>query len=902
MDGTAGRRTAVARPAEGLVGRDAELARLEGALAAACAGRAVVVAVVGAYGSGKTALLGAVRAVAEEPIAGARVLATQGRAADAGLDFASLSTLLGPVEAEFGSEFELDELAGDLAPDLRAALALGGRPADLAAVRVATLRVLGALAAERPLVLLVDDAHLLDRASADVLTFAAGRLSALTVLATEQYAPTSFGDLGPDTIVLGELGPTAIAEIVGRSVVLASEPLHRCVELAEGNPLAGLELAASLDAGQRSGEAPLPLIPRLGGVIASTFAQRLDRLGEPARNALAVVAADDTGELAVVVDALASAEADADDEADVLAEVEAAGVIATGGGRVRFTHPLIRPVAYHQVDAASRRAAHRALAAVLAAPHQAGSRAWQLVAAAERPDAALAASLAAESGDIARRGRILECASALSPDLDQRRVHLLAATVAWLEAGHGRAAARVADTLASLPVTSESVAVIAAAFRGARPAAQVLAFVGAAATAAVDPGEQAATAAVLADEMLAAGAVDDAVALAHTLVDAPGPARRLAAAVLSAAGQADERTGAEDRTDLQDECAGAVTDRARALATAAAVDAGMCLPASMAGRPLVAVGGTGLGLAMGRARAALHAGEVADAHDQLLRLDAVVADDPAEGRARLDLALAETELLVGRAGDARRRAGTVASWAGELGLGWLRSRAEAVLGQMALAAGDDDGAVVHLRAACRVVPHLAAADLVAAAAMANRPTEAERARRLVRRLIGARGPILDIRARRAAGTLGSRAELDTALGRAEAAGLPVEAAAVVMARAEMDWRSGDLDAASAAAGEAQSRWHACGVSGWAPRLDRLTGRDEPAAPQPSVAGLSPAEYRVALAVADGCTNQQAAAALHLSVKTIDFHLQNIYRKLGLRSRTELALVVHHGPVAEQVAS
>jgi len=59
--------------------------------------------------------------------------------------------------------------------------------------------------------------------------------------------------------------------------------------------------------------------------------------------------------------------------------------------------------------------------------------------------------------------------------------------------------------------------------------------------------------------------------------------------------------------------------------------------------------------------------------------------------------------------------------------------------------------------------------------------------------------------------------------------------------------------------------------------------------------LTAAEYRVALAVADGGTNREVAATLFLSVKTVDFHLQNIYRKLGLRSRTELAIRLSRDP-------
>jgi DNA-binding NarL/FixJ family response regulator len=45
---------------------------------------------------------------------------------------------------------------------------------------------------------------------------------------------------------------------------------------------------------------------------------------------------------------------------------------------------------------------------------------------------------------------------------------------------------------------------------------------------------------------------------------------------------------------------------------------------------------------------------------------------------------------------------------------------------------------------------------------------------------------------------------------------------------------------------------------------------------------------VAETVASGLTNRQAAEALFLSAKTVDFHLQTIYRKLAIRSRAELA--------------
>jgi DNA-binding NarL/FixJ family response regulator len=51
---------------------------------------------------------------------------------------------------------------------------------------------------------------------------------------------------------------------------------------------------------------------------------------------------------------------------------------------------------------------------------------------------------------------------------------------------------------------------------------------------------------------------------------------------------------------------------------------------------------------------------------------------------------------------------------------------------------------------------------------------------------------------------------------------------------------------------------------------------------------------VALAVGEGISNREAAERLYVSAKTIDYHLQNIYRKLGLRSRTQLAALVAAG--------
>lgn len=58
--------------------------------------------------------------------------------------------------------------------------------------------------------------------------------------------------------------------------------------------------------------------------------------------------------------------------------------------------------------------------------------------------------------------------------------------------------------------------------------------------------------------------------------------------------------------------------------------------------------------------------------------------------------------------------------------------------------------------------------------------------------------------------------------------------------------------------------------------------------------LTPRELQVAMAVAGGATNREAARALFLSEKTVERHLSAVYAKLGLRSRTELARLLARG--------
>jgi DNA-binding CsgD family transcriptional regulator len=98
-------------------------------------------------------------------------------------------------------------------------------------------------------------------------------------------------------------------------------------------------------------------------------------------------------------------------------------------------------------------------------------------------------------------------------------------------------------------------------------------------------------------------------------------------------------------------------------------------------------------------------------------------------------------------------------------------------------------------------------------------------------------------------------------------------------------RDGALDVAAA-----RTIFDRLGARAWSEQASALRG--EIAADSPSLASqLTPAELRVAMAVGRGASNREAAERLFISVKTVDHHLQSVYRKLGLRRRAQLAAVV-----------
>jgi predicted ATPase len=152
-----------------LVGRVEECTSVDRLLEEARAGRGGALAICGEPGIGKTSLLDYAAGRAD----GMRVVHARGVQSETTVPFAALVDLLTPLGEAIGA------LPERQAEALASALAIGPpRPADRLAVLVGSFNLLCAAAAARPLLVLVDDAHWLDAASAEAIGFAARRIGA----------------------------------------------------------------------------------------------------------------------------------------------------------------------------------------------------------------------------------------------------------------------------------------------------------------------------------------------------------------------------------------------------------------------------------------------------------------------------------------------------------------------------------------------------------------------------------------------------------------------------------------------------------------------------------------------------------------------------------------------------
>ena len=264
-----------------LVGRARERALLRGLVAAARVGESGFLVLRGEPGIGKSALLDDTAGAAS----GMRLLRATGSAAEAGLPFAGLLQLLRPVLGY------LDDLPAPQSHALGVAFALHPGPGgDRFTIGAGVLSLLSRVAQDGPVLVLIDDAHLLDRPSSEALLFAARRFTADPVAilsAAREDPPSAWHD--PDLPVLPVAGLGAEeARTLLRSALpsLDAEVAQRLHAATAGNPLALLELSPA-DLDELFPETPVPVPASL----ARTFARRADRLSAPARTLLLLTSA-----------------------------------------------------------------------------------------------------------------------------------------------------------------------------------------------------------------------------------------------------------------------------------------------------------------------------------------------------------------------------------------------------------------------------------------------------------------------------------------------------------------------------------------------------------------------------------------------------------------------------------
>ncbi|MFC5186079.1 AAA family ATPase [Actinomadura harenae] len=895
------------------ISRRPERQRLEGLLHAARDGRGGSVVVHGEPGIGKTALLEHVSAA----VPGFGHLRTVGREFAGEVPYSALEELCGPV---------LDErraLPGPQRVALEVALGLrDGDPPDRFRVGLAVLGLLSEAAGDRPIACLVDDAQWIDHASLQALAFAARRLARepvafLFALRDPRDAPPLDG---LPRMPLTGLGPDAARNLLDSRLhtSLDERVRERIITETKGNPLALLSLHHGVDRAGLAGGFALPEVQPLQERIAASYRTRLAALPEETRRLLLVAAAEPLGDPLLLWKAaghLGLGEgAMAPAEADGLLEI---------GVRVRFAHPLVRSAVYCSAAPGDRRAAHRALADATESATDRDRRAWHGAQAAEKPDEDIATELercadrARGRGGVAAAAAFLARAGELSPDPARRAPRALAAAELKFRAGAAPDALRLLEVARAGPLgraglaTAELLAAQLAAHAGQGRQAPLLLRTAAVRLAAHDRPLaretclDAVAAAMWAGRIAGPGALTAAVrAVASAVPDAAETrpldllldglilqltrGHRAAVPLMRRAVDAFLGQAGESRwlwlacsvaTDLWDEAAWRVLSERQAT-LARESGALTSLPTALHYRAL----------------AHIHAGEFAGAADLV---DEAYAVEEAGGTAGVSCADLALRAWRGDQGGTSEAIATSARVAHERGEGRTLSAIDYAAAVLHNGSGDHASALKIALSACEddepgfhtFLPP----ELVEAAALAGRPSLAV--------------PVVERLAERAeaSGTawatgiaLRSRALLSTGPETGELYAAAIEhlsrsEAVLHLARTHLlygEWlrREGRRRDAITHLRTAHQRLTSAGAAGFARRAARelaAVGERPPKAAASPWGGLTAQEARVAALVAAGATNREAAERLFLSPRTVDAHMRNILRKLGLASRKAL---------------
>jgi DNA-binding CsgD family transcriptional regulator/tetratricopeptide (TPR) repeat protein len=386
-----------------MVGREHERHLLGGLVESLNVGGGGAVVIHGEPGMGKTSLLGFVADCAK--CRDARVLTARGIESEAVLPFAAITDLLWPLQEHFATLPAIQREA------LEVGLALSaGPPRGPLAACAGALGVLAAAADQSPSVILVDDFQWLDAESAQILLFVARRLSdepLAMVLAVRAEPDAAMPDTGLPMLSLTGLSTEECAQLATvMKVTVSPQKLASLVGSAGGNPLAVVERlrmagAGGWDEGSSAGSESTGLHHSL----ERTWGRLFDRLPEDARTALFVVVADQDAGGRHTLQALKSLGL----SLASLGPAERLGLVASSANAIRLRHPLLRPVVLARTPLAARVAGYRALAEIA----NDYSRSWYLAAAAIGPDEAVARALVAAAGEACQRNGLRASARTL---------------------------------------------------------------------------------------------------------------------------------------------------------------------------------------------------------------------------------------------------------------------------------------------------------------------------------------------------------------------------------------------------------------------------------------------------------------------------------------------------------
>ena len=901
-----------------LIGRSAECAGVDELLRRVRGGEGRALVIQGGRGIGKTALLEHATAAAGE-FEIRRIVAPQ---SETEIPFAALHQLCRPMLASLERLPEPQREALSVAVGRSA-----GRAPDLFLVGVAVLGLLSELSGERPLLWVVDDAHWMDRSSAQILAFVVRRTSSHAVgilFATQRPVGVL---AGLPTMRLGGIDTTSARRLLLSTLICPVDERvrERVIAEAHGSPLALLHFSSGVTPVQLAGGFDIVDPPLSATEPGETMTRFPDALRDDARRLLLLAAAEPLGDPVLLI--RAGERAGISDSA-----LEAiAGGWLEWGERVVFSDPLARAAVYRSAAPPERRDAHLALAEVTDRETDPDLRAWHLALSAAGPDERAAVELE-RSADRARAragtaaaAALLQRAFELTVDPGKHLERAVAAARASLDSGAFEDARRLVEAAQAKAAGDADFAMIAMA---------------------------------RAEIALAAGRTDQAMVLLQTAERVEQSNPRLAEAARLDAIFAALSTGRLARPD-----AGA-TEVAHALRSASRTP-GATTPASVLVDGWATVFLDGCAAAAPALRALLDClqGSAAQLRGLgLLRLATVTAavlwDETAwealsrrhvelarEGGALSELPLALTtsglaHLLTGdldAAAEVTEEARSVlaatgathASW-GDVALAALRGRRQDAQAGLELAIAEastrGDGMSFTIMAWAQALlynglgqyeeaypvardamhcPTNSAAtawgmvELVEAGARLGEFAVASDAAERFAAIADAAGTdwALGVKAR-LQGLLSDGASAEhlyrDSLSRLERCRRPVDLARTHLLYGEWLRRENRRVDARAHLRAARADFVAMGIEGFAERASRellATGETPRKRTVDTRDDLTPQEHQIASLARDGLSNPEIGAKLFLSRRTVEWHLRHVFVKLGIQSRRELATVL-----------